>query len=141
MDTPLGRNVGNSLEVIEAIEVLKGGGPEDLRYECITLATEMLYISNKADYDECKRMVENSLKDNSAFEKFVQMVELQGGDTKYIYDVNLFEQAEYQFDVKAKSTGYISEMNSERCGIPAGTDRGARCKKPRHQGDGCGAPG
>lgn len=117
MDIPLGKNVGNALEIIEAVEVLKGGGPEDLKYECITLASEMLYISGKADYETCKKMVEQSLKDGSALEKFAQMVEMQSGNKEYIYNTDLFEKAKFAYEVKAKKTGYIVGMNSEKCGI------------------------
>lgn len=117
MDTPLGKNVGNALEIIEAVEVLKGQGPEDLKHECITLASEMLYISGKADYETCKKMVEQSLRDGSALEKFAQMVEMQSGDKEYIYNTDLFEKAKFEHCVKAQKTGYISGMNSEKCGV------------------------
>ncbi len=117
MDVPLGENVGNSLEVIEAVEVLKNGGPADLRHECITLAAEMLTLANKGTLDECKKMAEQSLADGSAFAKFVEMVEAQGGDSNYVKNTELFEKAKFVHEVKAQKSGYITKMDTEKCGI------------------------
>ncbi len=119
MDVPLGENVGNSLEVIEAVEVLKNGGPADLRHECITLAAEMLTLANKGTLDECKKMAEQSLADGSAFAKFVEMVEAQGGDSNYVKNTELFEKAKFVHEVKAQKSGYITKMDTEKCGIAA----------------------
>ena len=116
MDVPLGENVGNSLEVIEAIEVLKNGGPEDLRHECILLAAEMLVLADKGSVEHCVEMAKKALADGSAFEKFVEMVEAQGGDASYVRDVGLFEKAKFVHEVKAQRSGYISGMDTEKCG-------------------------
>ncbi len=117
MDVPLGENVGNSLEVIEALEVLRGGGPADLRHECVMLSAEMLQLANKGSYDDCVVMAERALSDGSAFEKFVEMVEAQGGDTSCLRNTELFPKAGYVFELKAEKAGYITRMNTEQCGI------------------------
>ncbi|MDO5096666.1 MAG: pyrimidine-nucleoside phosphorylase [Peptostreptococcaceae bacterium] len=117
MDVPLGENVGNALEVIEAVEILKGQGPKDLREECITLASEMLYLAGKGSHDECRRMAEKALSDGSALDKLAEMVEAQGGDKRYIYDTDLFDKAKFVHEVKAEKSGYITKMDTEKCGI------------------------
>lgn len=117
MDVPLGENVGNALEVIEAVEILKGQGPADLREECITLASEMLYLAGKGNPEECKSLAEKSLSDGSALDKLAEMVEAQGGDKRYIYDTDLFDKAKFVHEVKAEKSGYITKMNTEKCGI------------------------
>lgn len=117
MDIPLGKNIGNSLEVIEAINVLKGNGPEDLKHECITLATEMLFISGKGSYEECENKVKEVLSNGKALEKFVEMVEIQSGDIRYIHNPEMFEKAKYIYEIKADIKGYITKMNSEKVGV------------------------
>ncbi|MDO4710503.1 MAG: thymidine phosphorylase [Peptostreptococcaceae bacterium] len=117
MDVPLGENVGNSLEVIEAIEVLKGKGPADLRHECITLASEMLHLAGKGSLAECINMAAKAISDHSALDKLAEMVEAQGGDKRYIYDTELFEKAKYAHEVRATRSGYIGKMNTEKCGL------------------------
>lgn len=117
MDTPLGTSIGNILEVKEVIETLKGNGPEDLTTVCLNLAANMLYLADKGSMEECFAMVEDTLKDGSAFEKFVEMVEAQGGDTGVIRNPETFENPTYQYDVVASSSGYIMHMDTEQCGI------------------------
>lgn len=117
MDVPLGERIGNALEVIEALEVLRGAGPEDLRHECIVLASEMLSLAGKGTLQECAVLVREVLDSGSAFETFVQMVELQGGDTRVLHDLQLFAQAAHTHEVKAAQAGYIHHMDTEQCGI------------------------
>ncbi len=117
MNMPLGENVGNSLEVIEAIDVLKGKGPEDLRHECVTLASEMLALANVGSVDECAKLAEKTLSNGSALEKFVEMVVSQGGNQDFIKNTDLFEKAKFVHEVKAEKSGYIYKMDTEQCGI------------------------
>ncbi|MGL5439926.1 MAG: pyrimidine-nucleoside phosphorylase [Filifactoraceae bacterium] len=117
MDIPLGYNIGNTLEVIEAIQILKGQGPEDLRNICIELATYMLVLSNKGDNHKCKEMVINSISNGSALEKFALMIEAQGGNKEYIYNPKLFPKAKFSLDVVSDKDGYIQSMNTESIGI------------------------
>ena len=117
MDVPLGHAIGNSLEVIESMEVLKGRGPADLIEVCMQLATNMLYLIGKGSVEECRNMAEKSIKDGSALEAFCKMVEAQGGDASYLRDTDKFERAPYSREVKAAADGWITHMNAEKCGI------------------------
>ena len=117
MDIPLGNAIGNSLEVIEAIKTLKGEGPCDLEEICIELSAYMLFLSEKGDIEKCREMAKESIKNGSAFEKLCQMVEAQGGDMDYIKNPEKFEKAKIVYEVKADKDGYISKIDSEKCGI------------------------
>lgn len=117
MDIPLGNNIGNALEVAEAVEVLKGRGPEDLRDVCVELAGNMLYLAGKGDLEECCKMAERALDDGSALERLIAMVEAQGGDSSVIKDCERFAKAPYRREVLADTCGYISHMDTEACGI------------------------
>lgn len=117
MDRPLGHNVGNSLEVIEAIETLKGNGPDDLTEICLILAAAMLHLAGFGDIEECKQIAVNQIKSGKAFKTFLKMVEKQGGDTACILDTDLFEKAKYVERVYAPKTGYITHMNTEEIGL------------------------
>ena len=90
MDIPLGNKIGNSLEVIEAVETLRGEGPEDLTKVCIHLAASMLYLAGKGEMEECLRLAEGTLKDGSALNCLQKMVEAQGGDASVISDPETF---------------------------------------------------
>lgn len=117
MDIPLGNTIGNSLEVIEAIKVLQGKGPRDLTEICLQLAANMLYLLHKGDMAKCYAMARETIENGSAFVKFASMVQAQGGDVSYIYDTDKFSKARYHKDVLAQQDGYITKMNSEKCGI------------------------
>ncbi|NLP33689.1 MAG: pyrimidine-nucleoside phosphorylase [Clostridiales bacterium] len=117
MDIPLGSAVGNSLEVIEAIETLKGNGPKDLAEVCEILATNMLYLTGKGSVEKCKQLVHEAVESGAALKKLAEMVEAQGGDSTVILDTNKFAKAPYQYEVKVTQNGYISHMDTEQCGI------------------------
>ncbi len=117
MDRPLGANIGNSLEVIEAIDTLKGNGPADFTEVCMILATNMLYLAGKGSMAECEDMVKKSISDGSALETLAKMVEAQHGDSSVIYDPDLFEKAKYSREVKAENSGYIVQVDTEGYGI------------------------
>lgn len=117
MDIPLGNAIGNSLEVIEAVDTLKGKGPSDLTRICIEISAYMLYLSHKGDLENCRKIAEKALIDGGAFEKFCQMVKAQGGDESYIKDTDKFKKAEIIYEVKTDKEGFISKMNSEKCGM------------------------
>lgn len=119
MDIPLGNNIGNSLEVIEAVETLKNQGPEDLTNVCVELAANMLYLAGKGDMESCEIQVRNALEDGSAFQKFVEMVEAQGGDSGVILDTGKFEKAGIVREVISPCDGYITFMDTKECGISA----------------------
>lgn len=119
MDVPLGRTVGNEIEVIEAIETLSGNGPEDFREICIEFASYMLYLGEIAPLEECRKQADAALKEGKAIEKLAQMVECQGGDSSYIYHPEQFTPAKYQRDFRMKVSGYITHMDTELCGKTA----------------------
>lgn len=119
MDVPLGINVGNSLEVIEAVETLKGNGPEDLKELCICLAANMLVLAGKGSEKECTALARAALESGRALETLKACIEAQGGDSTYLDCTDKFPKAKYSFDIVAESDGYITKMDSERIGIAA----------------------
>lgn len=116
MDRPLGNAIGNSLEVIEACEVLKGRGQNELRNLCIDLATQMLMLAGKGSKDDCCDQVLSVIESGKAFEKFKAMVAAQGGDTSVLDDYDKFQKAAVSYEVKAKDTGYISATDVQEFG-------------------------
>lgn len=117
MDIPLGHNIGNSLEVIEAVETLKGKGPADLTEVCLQLASNMLYLAGKGTEEECRALAENAIKSGAALKRLVAMVEAQGGDSEVILNTDKFAKAPYVYEVKAEKDGYITHIDAEGCGI------------------------
>lgn len=117
MDIPLGNRIGNSLEVIEAVETLCGKGPEDLTEVCLTLALGMLYLAGKGSFSECRSLAERAVADGSALNRLTAMVEAQGGDSSVIKHTELFEKAPFVKEIKAENSRYITHMNTEQCGI------------------------
>ncbi|MBR2350028.1 MAG: pyrimidine-nucleoside phosphorylase [Clostridia bacterium] len=116
MDRPLGLNIGNSLEVIEAIETLKGNGPEDFTKVCVILASNMLYLAGKGSLTECEDMVNDAIKNGTALKTLGDMVEAQHGDSAVIYNPDLFPKAQFSYEVKAEKSGYITRVNTEGYG-------------------------
>jgi len=117
MDIPLGAAIGNSLEVIEAVNTLKGKGPEDFTDCCIELSANLLELAGKGDIAECVEMVKTAITSGAALEKFCEMVEAQGGDPGVIRDTSLFGTAPVTHEVKSPFSGYISGMDTEAIGI------------------------
>lgn len=126
MDSPLGRSVGNSLEVAEAIEILSGGGDERLRTLCLTLAAHMLSLSFGTAYYECFRAAETALKDGSALRKFRALVQAQGGDAAFVDRPDRFPQAAVQLEVKSPESGWIARADARKvgeCAVALGAGR------------------
>lgn len=116
MDTPLGHNIGNSLEVMESMEVLKGRGPADLTEVCYQLAVNMLLLAGLGTEEECRAMAEKAVADGSAFEKCKQMFAAQGGDISVLEDYSRFNAARYSREILAEETGYIYSHDTEKIG-------------------------
>lgn len=118
MDQPLGRAIGNNLEVIEAIDVLRGKGPKDLRDLSIELSVEILKL---AGYNEEKSRLKvlEALDTGKALDSFINMVEKQSGDTSYILNTELFPKAASIIDINSKRSGYISKIDSNLLGRAA----------------------
>lgn len=120
MSQPLGFAIGNSLEVIEAIETLKGNGPEDLTELCLVLGSKMIVAGAKADsIDEARSMLKAVIADGSALELFGKLIEAQGGNGKVIHDISLLPTAQYQIVVPALSSGYVTKMDADDIGVAA----------------------
>lgn len=119
MNMPLGFAVGNSLEVIEAINVLKGKQKGDLYEISIALAGNMIALSQNITEQQGCQKAKQALDSGMAFLKMREWVSAQGGDTACIDDTTLFEQAKYSMQISAKSSGFISEMNCEKIGTVA----------------------
>ncbi|MDQ1145185.1 pyrimidine-nucleoside phosphorylase [Bacillus sp. SORGH_AS 510] len=120
MSQPLGYAIGNALEVKEAIDTLKGEGPEDLTELCLTLGSHMVYLAEKASsLEEARTLLENVIKDGSALEKLKVFLSSQGGDASIVDDPSKMPQAEYIIELEAKEDGYVSEIVADEVGTAA----------------------
>lgn len=117
MDRPLGKSIGNALEMKEVCDTLKGKGPKDLTELCLTLATNMLYLAGKGSLDDCYNLAKDALESGKAFEKLKEMVKAQGGDVSVIEDNSKFESSKVAKGLAAAQEGYIYSMDTEKCGI------------------------
>jgi pyrimidine-nucleoside phosphorylase len=118
MDQPLGRKIGNGLEVIEAIETLKGNGPDDLLELSVTLASYMVKASGKVKtVEQARELLEETIKSGRAIEKLKQLVENQGGNKDFIDNIDLFPKAKIIEPILAIETGYISHIEAKDIGI------------------------
>lgn len=115
MDIPLGSNIGNALEVQEAVEILNNRGPQDLREVCIKLATYMNAITNKLDIQTSFKQVMEVLQSGKAYNKFLELVNAQGGNIKSIY-----KQPLYKYEVYSDVEGYITSMDTACIGKISG---------------------
>jgi pyrimidine-nucleoside phosphorylase len=117
MDQPLGFAIGNTLEIIEAINFLKGDMPKDLKEVILELGSQMIKASrNGEDIEENKKRILSAIESGIAFEKFKTLVSAQGGDVSYVEDVSKFEKAKYVLEFKSKTSGYIEEIDSHAIG-------------------------
>ena len=116
MDKPLGKNIGNSLEVAESMAVLQGKGPADLTEVCLQLASNMLVLAGKGDMPACRKLAESVIADGSAFEKCCQMFAAQGGDISVLRDADKFRKAKFSYELTAPADGYIYKNDVERIG-------------------------
>ena len=119
MDQPLGEAVGNALEVIEAIEILKNSGPEDFKIHCIETASRMLVNAGKSiDMSQAKQYVMQVIENGKALDKFKQMIIAQGGDGRAIGDQSILKIAkEYPVYYEGSETVYVSDVNAENIGV------------------------
>ena len=117
MDRPLGYAIGNSLEVVEAIETLKGNGPADLTELCVALSAHILCLAEKGSYQECEKMAKDAIESGAGLQKFAEMVAAQGGDKEWILHPENFPKAKYSHEVKAEKDGYIVSVDTENYGV------------------------
>ena len=127
MDQPLGRAVGNSLEVREAIDTLRGEGPADFKEVVFALGSQMLMLAGRAADEKADRaLMEGVIEDGSALDKFAQFVRAQGGDAAPVYDTSLLPVAGKTLEVTAKESGYVHRILAEDIGIACMTLGGGR---------------
>jgi len=119
MDIPLGYAIGNSLEVIEAAETLKGNGPEDLTEVCLELAANMLFLAKKGTLEECRGLAGKALSSGAALDRMKAMIAAQGGDPSVLDDPAVFGCAPIVHPVCAAKNGFITAMKTDQCGIAA----------------------
>ena len=120
MSQPLGNAIGNSLEIIEAIDTLKGEGPEDLTELCLVLGSQMVVVGGKADsLGEAREMLEAVIKDGTALKLFGDLIEAQGGNRAIIHDTSLLPTAKFQLPVLATRGGYVTSMGADDIGVAA----------------------
>ena len=117
MDVPLGNAIGNSLEVVEAVETLHGRGPQDLTDICLHLASGILTLAGRGTGEECMRMARGAIGQGAAFEKLCAMVEAQGGDPSVLRDTSRFDRAPVEYRLLSECEGYIASMRTEDIGI------------------------
>ena len=117
MEQPLGRNVGNSLEVIEAIEFLKGNMQEDVKDVVLEIGSNMIKLAGKGNnLEENKQKMLENIQNGKALEKLKELVKIQGGDVSYIDNTNKFEKAKYIMQVEATKDGTITSLKAEEIG-------------------------
>lgn len=120
MSQPLGEAIGNSLEVVEAIETLQGKGPKDLEEMCYVLGSQMVVLAKKADtLEQARKMLEEALHSGKAFAKFKEMVANQGGDVSVIDHPEKLLTAKYEIELPAKQSGVITKLVANELGIAA----------------------
>jgi pyrimidine-nucleoside phosphorylase len=130
MNQPLGSAVGNSLEMIEAIELLRGRAPHDYYEHCLHVTAHVLVLGQRAkDLDEGRAMAQKSIDDGSALEKLRVLVQAQGGDVSYVDDVSRFERAKYVEAVKSTRSGFISQVHARIVGEASVALGAGRAKK------------
>jgi pyrimidine-nucleoside phosphorylase len=130
MDQPLGHMIGNSLEVVEVVDILRGEGPEDLRLLCSELAGWMFYLGGVADsVEEGKKQSDNLIASGKALDKFREMVELQGGDVRVIDDPKKLPQAQHRMTVTSAKSGYLVSLQCEQVGTACVILGGGRERK------------
>jgi pyrimidine-nucleoside phosphorylase len=130
MDQPLGRMAGNAMEIAESIEVLSGGGPEDLRELCLVLAAWMFFLGGRAkSVEEGKKVAAGLIASGRAKDKFREIVRLQGGDAKVVDDPRRLPQAAHRVEIESPEDGYVAATQCEQLGIACVVLGGGREKK------------
>ena len=128
MNRPLGNNIGNALEIQEVCKTLHGKGPSDLTEVCLNLAANMLYLAGKGKLAACREMARGQIENGQGFAKFKEMAAAQGGDTTVLDNPDAFAKAGAELEVPAQRDGFITAMDTEKCGI-ASVELGAGREK------------
>ena len=130
MDEPLGKTIGNSLEIIETIEFLKGRCEEDVLEVIKTIGAYIIYLANKGgNIEENKELIERQIYNGNAYKKFQEWIEIQGGNINQINDISLLPKAKNILAIKSPNTGYISKIKASQLGYTLIDLGGGRKKK------------
>ena len=130
MDQPLGRYVGNALEVVECVKVLRGEGPKDLRDLCLELAAWMFLLGERvATIDDGKKLSEKLIHSGEALDRFRRMVELQDGDARVVDDLQRLPKTQQTLEVISVRGGYVTSIQCERAGTACVILGGGRERK------------
>lgn len=120
MNQPLGKAVGNALEIKEAVDVLKGEGPEDVRELCLVLGSHMVYLAKKAEsVAEARQKLEQVIASGEAIQVLKTFIRAQGGNDAIVDDETLYPQADYHIAVKADTEGFVKEITADKIGVAA----------------------
>ena len=119
MDRPLGNRIGNALEVMEAVQTLRGQGPEDLTELCLNLCAGLLALSGKGGQEECCALARKQLDNGEAFRKLKEMVKAQGGDESALEDFSRLPQASFRKEVFSSREGFLTHMDTRLVGTAA----------------------
>lgn len=129
MNQPLGNKIGNTLEIEESIDLLKGKGPEDLKALILTLGSYMVLLGGKANsFEDAKRMLEKTIESSEALDRFRAMVDSQGGDARVIDNYRLMPHAPFRLELPAKKSGKVSKLSADEIGIASMMLGGGRQK-------------
>ena len=129
MDVPLGTHVGNALEVLEAAEVLKGRGSEDLTEVCVALAAQLVAKVNKLPIEEAERQVKETIASGKAFALMKEWIAAQNGDAEALEDYSRLPQAEIRWELRAPRSGYLHAMNAQAIGESSAILGAGRARK------------
>ena len=130
MDVPLGNAIGNTLEILEVCQTLRGHGPQDLTVLCLELASNMALLAGAGDtIESCRAAARKALESGAALQKLCDMVSAQGGDASYLQHPETFSRAPVKHELLADRDGYITHMNAEACGEAAMILGAGRIKK------------
>lgn len=130
MNQPIGYSIGNSLEVIEAVEALNGNMQDDVKDIILSLGSYMMKLAEKGDdIEQNKKMIMENINNKKALNKFKELIKNQGGDVSYIEDTSKFEKAKYIIPIKSEKIGYIKSMDNEKIGYISSSLGAGRLKK------------
>ena len=130
MEQPLGKMVGNTLEIIETIKALKGEIEPDVKEVVLELGAYILMLDGKGnDIEENKRKIERAIESGIAYNKFIELIQNQGGDISYIENTEKFTKAKYKIKVISEKSGYVKSLNAEKVGEIASYLGAGRIKK------------
>ena len=130
MNQPIGYSIGNSLEVIEAVEALNGNMQDDVKDIILSLGSYMMKLAGKGDdIEQNKKMIMENINNKKALNKFKELIKNKGGDVSYIEDTSKFEKAKYIIPIRSEKMGYIKSMDNEKIGYISSSLGAGRLKK------------